>query len=53
MYKVVFLWSQVAPPDVKWTNHIHYTGSCIALTFLFIKPATNRDLLANPISAGS
>ena len=44
---------QVAPPGVKWTNHIHYTGSCIALTFLFIKPATKRDLLVNPIAAGT
>ena len=43
----------VAPPGVKWTNHIHYTGSCIALTFLFIKPATKRDLLVNPIAAGT
>ena len=39
----------MAPPGVKWTNHIHYTGSCIALTFLFINPATKRDLLVNPI----
>ena len=36
---------QVAPPSVKWTNHIHDTGSYIALTFLFIKPSTKRDLL--------
>ena len=44
---------QVAPPGVRWTNHIHYTGSCIALTFLFIKPATKRDLLVNPFAAGT
>ena len=44
---------QVAPPGVKWMNHIHYTGSCIALTFLFIKPATKRDLLVNRIAAGT
>ena len=36
----------MAPPGVKWTNHIHYTGSCIGLT------ATKRDLLINPIAAG-
>ena len=44
---------QVAPPGVKWMNHIHYTGSCIPLTFLFIKLATKRDLLVNPIAAGT
>ena len=49
----LYLLKQVAPPGVKWTNHIHYTGSCIALTFLFIKPATKRDLLVNPIAAGT
>ena len=49
----LFFKEQVAPPGVKWKNHIHYTGSCIALTFLFIKPATKRDLLVNPIAAGT
>ena len=44
---------QLAPPGVKWANHIHYTGSCIALTFLFTKPATNGDLLGNPSAAGT
>ena len=43
---------QVAPPGIKWPNHIT-TGSCIALTFLFIKPATKRDLLVNPTAAGT
>ena len=38
---------------LKRTNHIHYTGSCIALTFLFTKPATNKDLLVIPIAAGT
>ena len=45
--------SKVAPAGVKWMNHIHYTGSCIAVTFLFIKPATKPDLLVNPIAAGT
>ena len=47
------LCEQVVPPGGKWMNHIHYTGSCIALTFLFIKPATKRDLLVDPIAAGT
>ena len=49
---ICHLISIVAPSGVKWMYHIHYTGSCIALTFLFIKPATKRDLLVNPIAAG-
>ena len=43
----------MAPPGVKSTNRVHYTGSCIAITFLFIKRATKRDLLVNPIAAGT
>ena len=49
---ITFL-SIVAPLGVKWMNHINLTGSCIALAFLFMKLATKRDLLVNPISAGT
>ena len=45
--------SIVAISGVKWTYHVHYTGSYIALTFLFIKLATKRNLLVNPIAAGT
>ena len=45
--------SRVVPPGVKWTNHVHYSGFCIALTFLFVKLATTRDLLINLIAAGT
>ena len=43
----------MVPSGVKWMNHIHLAGSCIALAFLFMKLATKRDLLVNPIAAGS
>ena len=43
----------MAPPGVKLMNHIHLAGSCIALAFVFIKLATKRDLLVNPIAAGT
>ena len=49
---IMFL-SIVALPGVKWAYHVHYIGSCIASALLFIEPATKRDLLINPIAAGT
>ena len=43
----------MVPPGVKWMNSLHWFLYCIDLTFLFIKPATKRDLLVNPIAAGT
>ena len=54
----------VTPPDGKYLDcfsgaFFHFliylpgAGCRIALTFLFIKPATKRDLLVNPIAAGT
>ena len=49
---ITFL-SIVVPPGVKWMNHIHLTGSCVALAFLFMKLATKMDLLVIPVAAGT
>ena len=51
--RLCHLISIVAPSGVKWTYHVHYTGSCIALTFMLIKLATKRNLLVNSIAAGT